>query len=477
MNYSSNAQSRVETYRQNKKYAQRLSLSLLALLTLSSFYLLASSPASDTSSKPLLAIAIVWLGLLPSFQFLLNKDRSSIPFLPLVGLFYSTSFGLPIFVTDNRTHAWSLSGVSEQSLMLVVIGLLLMNISFYASRSTVWKHTTHIEILGGYSSKGMVKVSWLLLLAYLINLYIPAVRVLPSISQLLQPLGYISCGLFYILWLDGKVSKVQKWLLSVVFLPLYLLPLLASGSLAQVMLLTLFMLLVVWRVSQRIPFVLVAVLLSAYLFFSPVKIQYRYQAWSPNNNLGLFDKIELFWDLALDHHLSGNSKPTEVNSAVDRSAHIVLLSNVIKDTPSIAPFWNGETYVPLFSKFIPRALWPDKPSETVGNDFGRRYKYLGPADFSTSFNLPIIVEMYINFGETGIFLGMSLLGVLMAFLDKKFNGINMNSLEFLVGATCLFSLTYQESNFSLLFGQVILLSIALVWLLRNLAKKTARHSF
>jgi hypothetical protein len=139
---------------------------------------------------------------------------------------------------------------------------------------------------------------------------------------------------------------------------------------------------------------------------------------------------------------------------------------VVKDTPARVPYWNGQTYTPLFTSFIPRILWPEKPEIRTGNDFGRRYKYLGPFDYTTSFNLPWIVEMYANFGEFGILIGMSLVGILLAFLEKKFNGNDLSDLEFLYGLTILFGLTQHLSNFALEVGGTLMLALSLYILLK-----------
>ena len=44
----------------------------------------------------------------------------------------------------------------------------------------------------------------------------------------------------------------------------------------------------------------------------------------------------------------------------------------------------GKTYIPILSKFIPRQLWPNKPQETFGNDYGRSYMFLPDYDKKTS---------------------------------------------------------------------------------------------
>jgi hypothetical protein len=244
------------------------------------------------------------------------------------------------------------------------------------------------------------------------------------------------------------------------------------------------MVILIWYERKRIPVVFISITLVFLILFNSVKGEYRSLVWfgGKSSHLSSLEKVQLFLDIAVKHYHNPSSSSTDdtsldssAGSVVSRTAHIVLLSNVIQDTPTIAPYWNGETYLPLLTSYIPRALLPDKPIENAGNRFGRRYNYLGRNDLTTSFNLPWIVEMYANFGILGILMGMPLLGVFLAFLEKLFNQASMNFLEFIIGCTILFRLIYQESNFSLMTGSVITLSVALYFLLKvGLASKRRR---
>ncbi len=458
----------IKAQRAQKRYFKRLRWFLIVALIAGSAYLLDKRPASISLDKALLALGITWVGFLPSLQYLLDRNRPPMPFLPLVGIFYATSFGLPMFASDQKLPGrWSLADVSETALVLALLGVAGMNIAFFASKASVWQKVSPIRIAASYPLGKLLTILWLLLLSHLAFLYVPFVRSIPSVGQLLNPVGYVAYGMFYIIGSRGKLSSLQTWLLLGVCAPLECIPRFASGSLAQMMLLGLFMVLVVWFERKRIPVILITITLLIFLIFNSVKGEYRYLVWAGGEyiNASPIEKVQLFIELAVKQYQNPNPKSQEeesaTDSAVSRSAHIITLSAVIEDTPSKVPYWNGETYLPLLTSYIPRALWPDKPTETIGNVFGRRYNYLGKNDFVTSFNLPWIVEMYVNFGSWGILIGMSLVGVSMAFLNQKFNHPDMGSLEFVIGCTILFSLIYQESNLSLMTGGILTLFLAL----------------
>ena len=117
---------------------------------------------------------------------------------------------------------------------------------------------------------------------------------------------------------------------------------------------------------------------------------------------------------------------------------------------------DGESYLPIFTKFIPRIIWKDKPTEDMGQIFGHRYFILYKYNYTTSMNFPVIAELFANFGILGIIIGMSLLGLIYSFFDKYFNSKHTSLLNKIISYAFLFSLAVQESNFSMVFGQVIL---------------------
>jgi len=64
-------------------------------------------------------------------------------------------------------------------------------------------------------------------------------------------------------------------------------------------------------------------------------------------------------------------------------------------------FLNGETYKLLMTKFIPRIVYPNKPSELWGQKYAKNFNFLPTSDTTTSINLDSISESYINFGFYG----------------------------------------------------------------------------
>ncbi|MFH7024923.1 MAG: O-antigen polysaccharide polymerase Wzy [Heteroscytonema crispum UTEX LB 1556] len=466
--YWNQIQSYLKIQRANERYIKRLAWLLIFGLILCSNYLLDKRPEIVSIDKAFLALGVVWLGFLPCIQYLFDRHRSLMPFFPLVGIYYATSFGLPIFSSKSELSGrFSISNVSNEALTLTLLGLAAMNIAFFISKYTIWNKIKPIRLPQTYSLDKLLIFLWVLILLNTAARYIPSIRSIPSIGMFIGGGLYLAYGMFYILWSRGKLPKTQVWLLLLIFLPIDIIPRLSSGLLAEIMILFLFMFNIVWFVHRKIPVILISILIVLYLAFSPVKAEYRNLTWNsrkPEAQLNPIERLQLFINLSIEYHqkytfnkesIYRAPKISATDKAAERSAMIIFLSDVMKNTPEIVPYWNGETYLPLLTSYIPRIIWPDKPEIRIGNDFGHRYKILDADDFSTSMNLPMIVEMYVNFGSWGVIIGMSLLGSLLVFIDKKLNHPNMSELEFAVGASTMFQLVYQETNASLLFGPLI----------------------
>jgi hypothetical protein len=465
----------LKAYLAHKRYIKRLLwVTLIALVTLSG-YLLYQRPASVSIEKAFLALGITWVGFLPSLQYLLDRNRPPMPFFPLVGIFYATSFGLPIFASNQFiSDRWSLTNVTSTALSLTLLGLIGMNMAFFISKYSLFKRLNPIRLPSLYPVSRLRTLLWIMLVLHLAFLYVPTIQKIPSLGQLLDPIGYVAYGMFYIIYSRKKLPTLQCLLLIGICFPLEVIPRFTSGSLAQIMLLCLFMIMVVWYENKKIPIVFIMITLLFFVTFNSVKSEYRYLVWFGKGfQLSTIEKVHLFIELAIDHYHSNDFKSQKrgsvnapIDSIISRTAHIILFSNVVEDTPARVPYWGGETYLPLLTSYIPRALFPGKPIENTGNRFGRRYQYLNSNDFITSYNLPWIVEMYANFGAIGVFIGMPSIGLMLAFLEQKINNPEMSSLEVVIGNTILFNLIYQESNLSLMTGSIFNLTLALYLLFK-----------
>ena len=81
-------------------------------------------------------------------------------------------------------------------------------------------------------------------------------------------------------------------------------------------------------------------------------------------------------------------------------------------------FANGETILEALLAPIPRALWPDKPSAAGSGDLVSRFTGITFAE-GTSVGIGQVMELYVNYATTGVFLGFIFLGALLAYVDAR----------------------------------------------------------
>jgi hypothetical protein len=204
-----------------------------------------------------------------------------------------------------------------------------------------------------------------------------------------------------------------------------------------------------------------------------VSEQYRKVVWFAGEGGGVVSRTKLFFKL-LDARVQSDGVDGAVSKGFEtsagRSANLDLLADVIIRTPREIPYWGGQTYLSLVGSFVPRVLWPDKPTKELGQAFGHRYGYIGSSDTNTALNLPILVEFYANFGIAGVIAGMFLVGLIYFVLDRTVNNPGQDSLHSLVGVVILIPLANIESEFSLGFGGLILNGAALWFVLRTIRR-------
>ena len=126
----------------------------------------------------------------------------------------------------------------------------------------------------------------------------------------------------------------------------------------------------------------------------------------------------------------------------------------------------GKSYIPLISKFIPRQLWVNKPSEVFGNKYGTEYQLLPSYDTKSSVGVSTLIEAYINFR----FLGIISLAIFYGLIYRVINYyIFMNKeksiyFSFLLVMISIFISFTSESNLSSgLGGSLQMIFIAIIY--------------
>ena len=111
-----------------------------------------------------------------------------------------------------------------------------------------------------------------------------------------------------------------------------------------------------------------------------------------------------------------NIKDGWVGQLLIRINSSIPLSVVMQQNFNPSPY-----IIHSLTAFIPRIIFPNKPLNDLANQFGRDFSFIGIDDFTTSVNIPFIVESYIVFGSFLIFIPMFFQGYLFSYHIKALN--------------------------------------------------------
>lgn len=151
-----------------------------------------------------------------------------------------------------------------------------------------------------------------------------------------------------------------------------------------------------------------------------------------------------------------------------RDAGVDSLALAMKYTPDPFPFAYGKDLMTLPLTFIPRQIWRDKPSISVGSLF--EHQYMGMPDNYIGFSsIHLIADLYRNFYFFGVAGGMFLVGVTLRFFYRFASPISRGAAGVFVYAALLPSLgRFLEGDIATIIGELArscLLVAATGWLL------------
>jgi hypothetical protein len=221
-----------------------------------------------------------------------------------------------------------------------------------------------------------------------------------------------------------------------------------------------------------------SVFISFSVLFTPVKMQFRQ---ADLGEAGLIGRLDYVVDLIKNGESDASIANTDdYRGPLWRLTYpLSAVSMVQQKSPSLVPFWSGESYASIIYKFIPRLVWRNKPEENSGQEFGHRYQILDASDMRTSMNTPLLAEGYMNYGMMGFYFIFILMAIIMSSFMFSANlvAINEDSLNVVVKNIhiCILAIyfTQWESNLSMLLGKIVILKV--IEMIINLLYKSKKE--
>jgi len=146
--------------------------------------------------------------------------------------------------------------------------------------------------------------------------------------------------------------------------------------------------------------------------------------WQGGKPLPTLTELPAFFSEWLGYSLA--PRDTQENSTLfERASLIQMLCLSVDRVPSVKPYLEGESYIDIPAQFVPRFLWPDKPSGLLSNIRLALYFNLVNLSNATSVSIAfgIVAEAYINFG----FLGVAGLGALMGMVFRRLSMLSQSA--------------------------------------------------
>jgi hypothetical protein len=266
----------------------------------------------------------------------------------------------------------------------------------------------------------------------------------------------------------GKLSNLGTWALAAI-VSLIVLAAIASGLVARVIHIALLIFFISIAVRRRFPNFGVLLLVFASVFtLLMFKGIYRELYWldvSRGGGIGFIESVQNFFTFfyGVSVQLDSSTAIDLLNAAALRIGMFHIFDYAASWTPDYIPFWSGDSYIPVLYKLIPRFLFESKPLEDMGQTFGHAYYFLEQYDYHSSVNLPLLVEMYLNFGFIGAPIGMSILAAINIVVFRLIDTL-LKTMEARLAAKAVVFVQVAniESNFSLVYGGIPLV-LMLFW--------------
>ncbi len=431
------------------------------------------------------SLLLILLCLLPAFLYLLemkrNKVTVNIPFLPIVGILYIFYYGIPGLLGDNfsvRFTSLSNEDINE-AVFWTCVGWIALLAGYYLLKRIRLVSPLHIN----FADDRVERVAWILVGIGFSTMVMRSQGLFPT-SLLQIARTFVFCveaglGLLILLSFRNQLGRRSKLLVRYLVFPLFLVSQLSTGLTSSFLIASSYLLMIVWGERRKVPWILLILLFFSVLLIRGVVDEYRYKVWYSNEQvqLGTIDRSLLMLNL-IQKKIMGTGQNVGGKGNLRETGEFLLFKRSMLSTfaytlhltPDSIPFWYGYTYTSLLTTMIPRLLWPDKPKADLGQVYGHRYELLDPWDLATSMNLPQLIEFYINFNVEGVVIGMFLLGCIYQLLDQKINVRGSGDGTLLIAAIVFSRMMNVESDFSMIFGQVIQMIIIYYFTFRVLGR-------
>lgn len=432
----------------------------------------------------LAAVLVAAIGFIPLARWYAQESRG-IPIFELICLSYVLQFSTPVYLQPNQVKIiggrWvqlSWNGVFE-ALLLVALGLGVMIVGYMvvkgnASASGTFRLDLPLDPnkRASYLTFSVV-IGSIFSLAQIMN--VPLFR----IGQLQAVLGVLTGQLnLAIVLLAYQVYGKNKTAASATALSLCVALVatlgLASGMLEMALVPLALVFAVRWHATHKLPKHWLVLGIVFFVLFNTVKAEFREEAWYGKTHYGVIERAELWvgasFRLAEDIvrggvREQGQAIIHQVSYRLDLLHKFVWVRQL---TPDVIPYYEGASYTYFLYGWIPRLVWPGKPSPDINRRIDVDYQFLYAGQGAT-IAIGQLPEAYVNFGIGGIAVVMLIQGLVFGGLERWLNGPHSEGGRAIYVALMIFFLNGIASSASMWFGALIQHILARALIMRPFA--------
>ena len=391
----------------------------------------------------------------------LRGEREKIPLFALLGTMFWLAYAIPFFWAKHEvTGFFGRRALPEtaitHSLYLAVFGVGCLWMGMVAATAIKWVPRTDADVSDHAHRWNYLR--GIFIFGTVIKAFIPITvfgeggrQLVSNLENTLPVVGFAILVRYY---LRGKLHGFDKFLV-VGYTLVAMIVGISSGWLGSFVGVGVVCVVVYIFERHKLPLTAALIVLPVILFFQPAKSAFRARYWERTDSEDSRAErvnfwVQKSWDLwsdALAEHDGAQTREL-LDATISRLALLQQTANVIELTPRRIPFQNGGTYSYIAITFIPRALWPDKPSVNDANRWYQvTYGLTAPGQLSSvSIAVGTVAESYINFGWLGPILIVFPLGIFLGCFERIFLHADAGLLFSSLGAVLVPQLVSVESQ-------------------------------
>jgi hypothetical protein len=413
-------------------------------------------------------LSIPWL----SYLRWKKQTREVLPLFAMLAFMYWLYYAVPLFWTDRIISDRSAPlgrELSDTAITAAILMALLgvgalwagmkvggraMKFQGFPSVTLKWSHMNYIRVV--------LVVCCLLGFSDTLPLALGSGG-RQGISILLTGVPALAFVILLRRYLRGEATIVDK-LIILFFLTTRVVTGLSSGWLGSFASIIVISAIVYLAELKKMPRLMTMTAVVFVLFFQTGKNDFRKVYWQQEAEpTGRMERVTFWTEASLTKWSEVLTNPSAasirevLNPSLTRVSLLTQAANVIEMTPSVVPYQYGQLYSYMVITWIPRFIWPDKPSMSEANQFYQiAYSLSSEEELgSVSIAVGVLAEGYISFGWPGAVGIMFLVGIFFELYRRLFLFKSSGFFLVAVGIVLLPSIMAVESQMAAYFGGLV----------------------